>query len=194
MANKASNVTAGTPKVGGSIFHAVKGTTLPSDAKSTLDKAFAGLGYVSEDGVTQSEEIETNTVKAWGGDVVMASQTGKTFTYEFTLIEALNEEVQKLVHGADNVEGSLANGLTVKGNTTELVAESFVIEQIMNGDVLKRTVVPNGKITSLGEVTYKDGEAVSYDVTITAFPDDSGNSYYDYYVTSATTATVADGK
>ena len=193
MTNKASNVTAGTPKVGGSIFHAVLGTALPTDAKSQLTDAFVGLGYVSEDGITQSEELETNTVKAWGGDVVMASQTGKTFTYEFTLIEALNEEVQKLVHGADNVEGSLAKGLTVKGNTAELEAESFVIEQIMNGDVLKRTVIPNGKITSLGEVKYKDGEAVGYDVTITAFPDGDGNSFYDYYVT-ATTETVAEGE
>lgn len=194
MTNKASNVTAGTPKVGGSIFYATLGTTLPTDASTSLDKAFVGLGYVSEDGITQAEELETNTVKAWGGDIVMASQTGKTFTYEFTLIEALNEEVQKLVHGADNVSGTMATGLTVKGNTTELDSESFVIEQIMNGDVLKRTVVPNGKITSLGEVTYKDGEAVGYDVTITAFPDKDGNSYYDYYLSATSTSAVAEGE
>lgn len=194
MANNVNYVTAGTPKVGGSIFHATKGSTLPTDATTELATDFKGLGYVSEDGVTQAEEIETNTVKAWGGDVVMASQTGKTFTYEFTLIEALSEEVQKLVHGSNNVSGNLKSGLTVKGNTTELPAESYVIEQIMNGNVLKRTVVPNGKITSLGEVSYKDGEAVGYDVTITAFPDEKGNSFYDYYATSATTATVAEGE
>lgn len=185
MSNTISNVTAGTPKVGGSFFYAPLKTTLPTDAKTELASAFKNLGYISEDGVKQSESLETNTVKAWGGDVVMTSQTGKTFTYTLTLIEALSVEVQKLVHGEGNVDGDLATGLTVKGNAKELEDKSFVIEQIMRGNTLKRTVIPNAKVTSIGEVTYKDGESVGYEITLTASPDDSGNSFYDYYVTGS---------
>ena len=92
--NNSANVTAGTPKVGGAFFHAPLGTDLPTDAKTALDAAFKNLGYISEDGLTESTSIDTNTVKAWGGDVVMVNQTGKTTTFSLTLIEALNEEVQ----------------------------------------------------------------------------------------------------
>ncbi len=194
MSNTIKNVTAGTPKIGGSFFHAPLGSTLPTDAKTDLNKAFKDLGYISEDGVKQSESLETNTVKAWGGDVVMTSQTGKTFTYTLKLIEALSSEVQKLIHGDDNVDGDLEKGLIVKGNTKELPSEAFVIEQIMRENTLKRTVIPNAKITSIGEVTYKDGEVVGYEITLTASPDDSGNSFYDYYVTSTAVATVSEGE
>lgn len=190
MANQVKHVTAGTPKTSGALYHAVLGTTLPTDATTSLNDAFKALGYVSDDGITQSEEIETNTVKAWGGDIVLVSQTGKTFTYQFTLIEALSDEVQKLVHGADNVTGTVDTTMTVKGNALELEYESFVIEQILRGDIIKRTVIPNGKVTAIGEVSYKDGEAVGYEVTVTANPDSKGNSYYDYY-SKATTNTVA---
>lgn len=184
MANNVNYVTTGKPKTSGAFYHAALGSTLPTGAKTTLNAAFKSLGYISEDGVTQSEEIESETIKAWGGDIVLTPQTGKTFTYSMTLIEALSTEVQKLVHGEDNVSGDLSTGMTVKGNTTELPSECYVIESIMRNNVLKRTVIPNGKITELGEVALKDSEAVGYEITITASPDADGNSYYDYYVSS----------
>ena len=84
--NNSANVTAGTPKVGGAFFHAPLGTDLPTEARTPLDTAFKNLGYISEDGLTESTSIDTNNVKAWGGDVVMVNQTGKTTTFSLTLI------------------------------------------------------------------------------------------------------------
>ena len=182
VTNNSANVTAGTPKVGGAFFHAPLGTDLPTDAKTALDAAFKNLGYISEDGLTESTSIDTSTVKAWGGDVVMVNQTGKTTTFSLTLIEALNEEVQKYTHGADNVTGNLTTGMTVKNASGELEPEVLVVEQIMNGNVLKRTVIPNGKITDIGDISYKDGEPVGYNVTITASVDSTGTASYDYYI------------
>lgn len=180
MAQVVTNVTAGKPAVGGAIYRAPLGTALPTDASSTLNAAFVSLGYISEDGLKNNNSAETEDVKAWGGDTVMSTQTGKTDEFTTTFIEALNVEVLKMVFGDDNVTGTLANGITVKANSKELAGSSYVVDQIMREGVLKRIVIPNGKISEIGEVTYNDSDPVGYEVTIKALPGTDGDTHKEY--------------
>ena len=114
MANTTTNVTAGKPKVGGAISKAPLGTTLPTDATTALDSGFVSLGYVSEDGVKNSNSSNSNNVYSWDGDPVLVTNGTKEDTFTFTLIEALNVEVLKAVYGDSNVTGTLAAGITAK--------------------------------------------------------------------------------
>lgn len=167
MANT-GNIGAGKPAVAGGIYVGATTATLPTSTDATIT-GFTTLGYISEDGVTNNNSPESDDIKAWGGATVMTVQTGKEDTFNFTLLEVLNEEVLKLVYGDANVT-TATNATTVKATMDEAKAHAFVIDMLINGKK-QRIVIPNGKISDLGEITYNDSEAVGYEVTVTAFPD-----------------------
>lgn len=185
MSTDATKVTAGKPMVGGAVHWAPSGTTLPTTADGELAEAFVDMGYISEDGVTNSNERETEEIKAWGGDTVLTPQTGKTDTFALTFIESMNVDVLKRVYGADNVSGTLAAGIAVRSNATELESGIWVIDMVLTGGALKRIVIPNGKITEVGEVSYTDSDVTGYECTITALPGADGDTHKEYIKAAA---------
>lgn len=184
-AANASNVTAGKPKIAGGIYCAPKGTTLPTDSTTALGDAFNLLGYISEDGVTNSNSPESSTVNAWGGYSVLTLSTGRPDTFNWTMIEAMNTDVLKVVHGEENVSGSLAEGISVEVGPGALEEHVYVIDMILTDNATKRIVIPAGQLQSVGDVSYSDGSAVGYQVTINAAPDASGKTHYEYIKAAA---------
>lgn len=179
-------VTVGAPKTGGAVFRAPKGTALPTDATSTLESAFVDLGFISEDGVENENSRSSEEIKDWSGAIVLTPQTEKKDTFTLTFLESKNVDVLKVIYGADNVTGTLATGITVKSNAKELESHAWVIDMVTTDGDLKRVTIPDGKISELGTVSYKNDEAVGFETTITAMPDASGNTHYEYIVKKPT--------
>lgn len=170
MANNSANVSTGKPRAAGAIFTAPIATALPTDATTSLDAAFQGLGYVSEDGLVNTIESDSESIVAWGGDTVLTTQTSREESFAFTFIET-NEHVLKEVYGEDNVSVSADGDITVIHSAVDRTPRRYVFEIALTGGRVKRIVVPRAQVSEVGDVTYADGEAIGYEVTLTALPE-----------------------
>jgi len=181
-----TTIIAGTPNPAGGMYYGPTGTALPTDSTTALDVALLSLGVVSNDGMAASKSRDTTNVTDWLGNIVLVLQTAYTETYVVTLIEALKSDVAKLVAGDGNVTATAATGgtgnkLAVVNDGQQLPHKAFVFDLLHAATgATKRIAIPDGQVTSVGDVTYSNSAAVGYQVTITAFKDSSGNFSYEY--------------
>lgn len=179
MAQTASNVFNAMPLVTGPALWAPLTTASPTNETTALNVAYKALGYVGEDGITESNGRDTNKIKAFGGDTVKIVQTDHTLTYKLTLLESLNAEVLKAVYGEANVTVTAATASTgekiqVNKNSSTLPHKSWVFD-VIDGAAKVRLYIPDGQITSTGDVTLVHTGVVSYDIEIECFADAQGN-------------------
>lgn len=185
MTSTKNNVVALSPKNGGGAFWSDTVTQPPTDSTTPLVPDFVSLGLVTDAGAVENRNWTSSNVTEWGGQTVKVLQSEFGVTYEITFLEALNPEVQKLVNGDANVTATPAttgkgNLLAVKVNADVLPTKQYVFD-LMDGKVSGRVVIPAGQVTNIAAVTNAKTATKNYQVTLTCFPDDSGNNVYEYY-------------
>lgn len=180
MANTATNVTTGKPNISGGVWVAPLGTVIPDSPTATLPGACVCLGYVSEDGLTNANEMEVNEIKAWGGVIVYRSLTSLNDTFKLSLIETENVDVLKTVYGAANVTTSGSGDINIDVKAEDPKEMVFIFELALRGNRKKRIVVKDGAITARDEIVYNDSDAVAYGITISAYPDSTGSTHKEY--------------
>lgn len=184
MANDKGNVVVGKPLATGGVLWAPAGTTLPTDETTALAAGFKAVGYIADDGVTKTENRDSDTIQAWGGDTIAAIQKSYGVDWKFKLAELLNSEGQKAIYGASNVTATAATvsagaKLTVKG-TSAVPPHGVWVFEITDGVKKIRIVVPDAQVSDVGDVTFKDDEIAANDITLTSFPDSTGGYFYQY--------------
>lgn len=150
----------------GAAMWAPLGSTMPTDTSTAWDAAFIDLGYLSEDGVTETPEDETTDIVAWqNGATVRSLITSSTLTFGFTMIETT-------AAGLALYHGSTVTGTGTGPATVELAgppAGRFALGlDVIDGDRDIRIVIPAASVVERGEITYQSAEAIGYPVTIRA--------------------------
>ena len=181
MGNIASNVSTGKPNIAGAVYTAPKGTTLPTDATTALDNTkFTCLGYVSEDGLENSNEMDVSSIKAWGGMIVYRSLNELNDEFSLALIESENVDVLKTVYGDSHVSVGVDDTIKVDIIAEDPIERVWVFELALRGGRAKRIIIPDGAITSREAITYNDSDAIAYGITVSAYPDSSNKTHIEY--------------
>lgn len=191
MDNKTIFVAQPDQSVTGMVLDAPVGTTLPTgfDPKGdiTIDSAFVGSGYVSEDGVSLSPSWETTALKDMSGATVRTMLDEFTGEITFSLMNLLDKKSAEQVFGASNVTYQPTTGageqrgnlLTISIGAT-LPPERSWIFKMKDGNAKVVIVVPKGQITALDSIEFNKSNSANLPVTLTCTPDANNKSIYIY--------------
>ena len=180
MAQNADNIAIVRPVVDGAAWCADASAATPSGASTALT-GFTSLGWLTEDGITMTVSKETQDLKGFGGDTALTIQTSHDVEFKFKPME-WNEAVAKEMFGESNVTSA---GGTVKVTGDDLPVRKYVFDMRGRDNQLIRVVVPNCKVTSLGDLPFKHNEPMAAEFTLKAFPDSTGTKVYIYKATAS---------
>lgn len=184
MANDTANVSVGKGVVGGYFFTADIGTALPTDYTTALAAAYKNVGYLSDEGITNSTDASVDDFNDLNGDKVASALSSKDRTVGLQFIE-VNETSIKEVVGASNVtvtpgSGGASGTIAVVHNNSDMPHRVGVAEIVLRDGRRWRRVYADMQVTEWDDTTFVSSELVSFPVTYSLFPDSAGNYIYDY--------------
>lgn len=184
-ANNTNNVSAGKGVVGGYLFSAPLGSTLPVDYATALDSAFVNLGYVTDDGATFSTDADSNTFKDLNGSDIATSNGGRTRTLNVQLAE-VKEDALKEVFGQNAVAVDASSGaITITHDNNDMPHRAVVLDLVLRNGRRWRRVLPDAQVTEWGDLTILYSDLVTFDITYTLNGENPIIDYIQPVVTGA---------
>ena len=161
MTNTPENVRIA---VTGGISKAAFGVAAPTSGTEVLSGSWTSLGYIHADGIEAATDKSTNAIYAWQkAEKVRTTITEASATFAFKMLETSVATIETYFGATvDTVTGKI----TVNPSAT--TKGQFVID-IVDGANAIRYYLPNAEITSVDPITYANGDAVAYGVTVEAY-------------------------
>lgn len=156
------------------------GTASPADPAIQPVAPWLPLGALSEDGLVQGFDEDTQTYTPWGYTApIRTSITSSLRTFSVTAWETGRTTVQSLQYRIDVADLEPATGLTTFAETASPVPDRRTFWfAVYDGEFQRGFYVPEGEITERSDVTHKQDEVAGFEWTITAYPDADGNTVY----------------
>lgn len=164
----ASNeVQLGGGNATGMFYTAPAGTALPAYPGEELAAAWTEVGDVDADGITFAPR-DSDTLKNWAGQPKRVIPGSDPATIQAKVMDT-TEASLKTVFGADNVVVTAAtadHGKLVTIDMDSKPSPAAFLFIMKDGDDMKILGTPNGLVSELADVAFKNDEAIEWDVTI----------------------------
>lgn len=143
------------------------------------------LGYISEDGVTFTTDTDSSDIVDWSGTTVSSELSSYAESAQVGFLES-RASVLKAVYGAANVTTNEAT-TEVRHNNAFTSPNVYVFDAVISPTVVKRTIIPAGRIFERDDVTQNNSDPIAYTPTIKCFPSEAieGDTYRDYLYDSS---------
>lgn len=177
-------LTAGAVRVGvtGAVYMAPTGTALPTSIAGSLNAAFVDVGYLSEDGITLSNSVETTDLTAWqNAAVVRKIQTSHELSAAFSMLETNANSLE--LYFNDYTAGPGGTDAVVQVTGTQGWRGCMVIDITDDATNDVRIVLPDAQVIEFADINVVNGDAMQYGVTLTCYPDGSDVKAYLYFDT-----------
>ena len=159
---------------------ATLGTSAPDSPLTQPVAPWEPLGAISDDGLTYGFDEDSQEFTPWGLTSPFRTQITKSVrTFKVTLWETARVAVQSIMYRIPAVDLAPVGGLTSFAETASPVPDRrswwFLV---VDGDSYRGFYVPQGEVSDRSDVSFKQDEMSGYEITVTAYPDDAGNTVY----------------
>ena len=187
----ADHVGVGSAPATGAIFVAPKGTTLPTDATTTLS-GFTLLGFTSDAGVQISEESSTEAIRAWEGRAEIYNVRSEyTESITFMPIQC-DADVAKLIWGESMVEVDSETGaIHAKHHGGNIDPVVIAIEVTPRENIVKR-YCGTFQLVERGEQTMDGTQVDGRELTFNSIADENGVTMHEHTAFIVETDTSED--
>lgn len=163
----APNVDNVTVAITGGARYSPVGTTAPTTPTAAYAAGWLEMGYISEDGITESGNVETTEIKAWqNGTTVRKVISAYDLVFKLTVITKDKDIWALWYPGSTIATAAGVTTTTVKAPTSDPKAFGF---DVVDGAKHERILVPKGEVTSRGDIVYKSDEPIGFELEITAY-------------------------
>lgn len=148
--------------LGGGVWVAPKGTTLPTTVTEDPAAPFVPLGWLSEDGITRNVDKDVQEYNALQGGSLIRKKVSKVDqTFTFTCLET-TAVVLGLVNSGNaiTVTGSGATAVAKQdiGKGQNVTIERALVIDAVDGAIIERTVLGAADLTFQGEISLSHNE------------------------------------
>jgi hypothetical protein len=154
------------------------------------------MGAISDDGLVYGFDEDSEQFTPWGlSSPFRTVVTQSIRTFGCTLWETNRRIVRSVMFRlpvadlAPDVDG-IHSFAETSAPTPDRRAWLF---HVYDGETMEGFFVPQGEISDRSDVTFKQDEMAGYEIEITAYPDDSGNTVYHFYAIDVASATSGAG-
>jgi hypothetical protein len=156
------------------------GTAAPAGPLTQPLSPWLPLGAISDDGLVQGFDEESQEYTPWGFTSPFRTQITKSLrTFKLTAWETARTTVQSLQYRIPIADLTPVGGKTTFAETASPTPDRrafwFIV---LDGDISRGFYVPQGEISDRADVTHKQDQMSGFEWTITAYPDEAGNTVY----------------